>query len=110
MSWSISINEVHQHDVGQLLREEIERYFNAGFGGDHAVAESREQAVAAADAAKVAAVKIGHKHVNVTISGHANPNHEQAEGYSDEFVSIAISETHPVPVLDPACFTLLPNS
>jgi hypothetical protein len=35
---------------------------------------------------------IGLKDVTINLTGHANPNHEHVDGYSNDFISIQIAQ------------------
>lgn len=58
-----------------------------------AAGEAEMQFSYAVDAAKLLAAAIGRPEdeILVGISGHANPDHAPAEGYSHEFVTLTVS-------------------
>lgn len=92
MSWAVQAMAVTVNgELEDRLNEAVQNADQAQF----ALTESQEQAAAAVDAvvALVDAAVVGDASViNVSMSGHANENHENREGYANSMVSISISK------------------
>lgn len=95
MSWSAHVSDLPPADVEDKLTDEIDRYFAQYEPESHAsLTESKAAAAAAIRAAVdiLDAGVVGTRNVNVSISGHANPNHEPAEGWSNDGITVTITQ------------------
>lgn len=87
MSWSASVIAVEQLELEAKLSSALQIAANSD-----AEAEAKEQAHVAIAVAVALAKTTGSKAVNVSLSGHANPSHEPREGYSNDFVSVSVTQ------------------
>lgn len=87
MSWSIS----GKTSLGKLRQGNFEDLTASPQVG-HGEAECAEIMEATRDAVAIVAHHLGEGPCQVTISGHANPNHEPAEGWSRDMITITVSQ------------------
>jgi hypothetical protein len=93
MSWSVQLTDVDPVVVEEAARE---RYaaFKASYS-DHAEVYQAmdEQFEAALNAARILLVRgtVGGGHVNVSLSGHANPGHKPRQGWANDYVMATVS-------------------
>lgn len=98
MSWSFGFTvDGTMGSFDSESKAHAKRYHEeqAAFGNEVA-SDVAEQIDAAKDAARLIlgskCVGSGKKTYNVTLSGHANPNHEPAPGHANDTVTISITQ------------------
>lgn len=95
MSWSMSTVLKHEHtDVGlQKNLDALNAIDRTNVGNQHCVKERDEQIDTAIHAVHQIIVEGGFSNaaeITVSMSGHANPNHETANGWSNESINISV--------------------
>lgn len=91
MSWSARTKEPFNPNVGPELDLDV----TPQPAPEGAPWEEQFRSALVALLALSEAVGTDDDYFTVSISGHANPNHEQAEGWGDEFVSVTLSVVKP---------------
>lgn len=96
MSWSIyKVLEGENADVFSTNAiDELEAVDRTNIGNQNCVKERDEQIEAAIRAVSQLLLEGGFanaKEINVSISGHANPEHKTASGWSNEAINISLS-------------------
>jgi hypothetical protein len=96
MSWTVPCPSSTAESIEAAARSAYARYTGpAGFAGDDAErAAMDEQFEAALSAAHgiLASGAVGTAACSVTMSGHANPNHEKRPGWSNDAIVVSISQ------------------
>jgi hypothetical protein len=93
MSWSVGISGVEQGPKGSVKEAALEQLGAMKYDVTPEVDEQVEAAAAAVEAV-IASGAVGGlgKRFQVSMSGHANPEHEPASGYGNDCVSVYISQ------------------
>ena len=92
MSWQVSVTQIRRQDAEEKLDEAAEAYWmNVN---PNALDEAKEQF----EAAKAAAIQLldvvqtgdAERAVNIVLTGHANVNHGEQEGYANEALTVSV--------------------
>lgn len=102
MSYSFSVTNVKTEDVESALTTAFDSYQKNLASGDYELdAAAKEQGTAAIAVAKslVDSGTVGGSVFNVTVSGHANPDHKPRSGWANDALTVAVSsaETYVAP-------------
>lgn len=90
MSWSATTGgPVATDQVADKLKEHTT---NFGDGRSHVVEQQQAAKNVVEDLLEAGVVGSKDKKFSVSLTGHANPNHEPAEGYGNDSISITISQ------------------
>lgn len=104
MSWSFSSGPHKAAEFEKHLKEDAAKTIeNNAHLGEHGVEQIKHAVEAAVGTVKSGVVGGEHHFFHVTMSGHANPNHEPAPGWANDVVSIHVSQSqNPDPTPPPA--------
>lgn len=88
MSWSSSVSKVSRSELQAALEAALV------LGNDDVPTERQEQVDAARAAALYIArsAAVGDGAFNVSINGHANPEHKPRDGWSNDYVNVTINQ------------------
>lgn len=91
MSWSFSFQADSADQVNEKGTAAMEVYTEGWDATDeHDIA--KEQMETAIECAATIAGVVGKRQFQVSLSGHANPNHEPRQGYANEITNVSVSE------------------
>lgn len=102
MSYGFTVTNVKVADVESALTTAFDTYQKGLQSGDYDLdPAAKEQGIEAIVVAKaiVDSGVVGSAVVNVTISGHANPDHKPRQGWSNDALTIGVTsaETYVAP-------------
>lgn len=93
MSWQVSVTQIKREDAEEKLEEAGKAYWHTV--NPNALEEAQEQFEAAVTAAlsllDVVQTGDADRAVNITLSGHANVEHGEQEGYANETVTVTVA-------------------
>lgn len=87
MSWSVSFNNLNVQELADL--EVLDGNLQGGLPEARAQFENARRMVMALIGTEALGTR--HGHFNGNMSGHANPNHENVEGWSKDTISMSVS-------------------
>lgn len=95
MSWSVAKSAIDndRDSVYSELEAACEANVAANGGTDEVVEQMQAATAAAADLA----ASVGGSKINVSLSGHANPDHAPTSGYANDQVTVSVSNADAVP-------------
>jgi hypothetical protein len=101
MSWGqITVTSVAVADVAAAIDTATATYKASLAASDYVLDQAATDAITAASVAAKAIVDsgvAGDGLVNVTMNGHANPDHKPVKGWANDFVTITVSCADPQP-------------
>ena len=91
MSWNLNLQNVDDASLEAVAAENYADFKSRYTDSSGAVEAMDEQVIAAVAAARSLVAGVGGGPVTVTLSGHANPNHQNREGYAPESIHVSVA-------------------
>lgn len=92
MSWSIMLTSIPHDEFVEALASKAEEYIAATDLSEEAVSQITAARNIAGNIVTAGVVGGEARTFSVYLDGHANPDHEPAEGYANDAISIRISQ------------------